>query len=160
MSMGVASISYNKNFDPTAMFKKLDANSDGGIDKDEFLANIKKQEGDTDEKLLKMFEETDTDSDGKISEAENTAVMKKCNRAVNRKVPRPHKVPVLLQRVHPPVVPTALTMMYAIPIKTVMFPSRRNWHISSNNLMRTPKQSLPKVITTSRGKRLNGTIWL
>lgn len=77
MSMGVSSISSNMSFDPTAMFIKLDANSDGGVDKEEFLANIKKQDGDTDEKLLKMFEETDSDGDGKISQAENEAVMKK-----------------------------------------------------------------------------------
>jgi hypothetical protein len=41
--MGVSSISSNMSFDPTAMFKKLDVNSDGGVSKDEFLANIKKQ---------------------------------------------------------------------------------------------------------------------
>jgi Ca2+-binding EF-hand superfamily protein len=77
MSMGISSISNNMSFDPTAMFKKLDANSDGGITKEEFLAGIKKQEGDSDEKLTKMFEETDTDGDGKISQAENETAMKK-----------------------------------------------------------------------------------
>lgn len=89
MSMGVSSISSNMNFDPAAMFKKLDANSDGGIDQEEFLANIKKHDGDTDEKLLKMFEETDTDGDGKISEAENEAVMKKMQQGGKPKGPPP-----------------------------------------------------------------------
>ncbi len=89
MSMGVSSISSNMSFDPAAMFKKLDTNSDGGVDKEEFLANIKKQDGDTDEKLLKMFEETDTDGDGKISQAENEAVMKKMQQGGKPKGPPP-----------------------------------------------------------------------
>lgn len=75
--MGISPISSNMNFDPTAMFKKLDTNGDGGVTKDEFLANIKKQDGDTDEKLEKMFTETDTDGDGIITEAENEAIMQK-----------------------------------------------------------------------------------
>ena len=77
------------SFDPTAMFKKLDADTDGSIDKEEFLANIKKQDGDTDEKLTKMFEETDTDGDGKITEAENEAVMKKMQQGGKPKGPPP-----------------------------------------------------------------------
>lgn len=88
MSMGVSSIS-STSFDPAAMFKKLDVNADGGIDKEEFLANIKKQDGDTEEKLLKMFEETDTDADGKISQAENEAVMKKMQQGGKPKGPPP-----------------------------------------------------------------------
>ena len=77
MSMGISSISNNMSFDPSAMFKKLDTDGDGGVTKEEFLANIKKQDGDTDEKLAKMFEETDTDGDGVITEAENEAMMQK-----------------------------------------------------------------------------------
>ena len=86
MSMGVSSIN-NTSFDPAAMFKKLDVNADGSIDKEEFLANIKKQDVDTEEKLLKIFEETDTDGDGKISQAENEAVMKKMQRGGKPKGP-------------------------------------------------------------------------
>lgn len=89
MSMGISSISSNMNFDPTAMFKKLDANSDGSVDKEEFLANIKKQDGDSDEKLTKMFEETDTDGDGKITQAENDAMMKKMQEGGKPKGPPP-----------------------------------------------------------------------
>lgn len=89
MSMGISSISSNMSFDPTAMFKKLDANSDGGISKEEFLANIKKQDGDTDEKLTRMFEETDTDGDGKITQAENEAAMKKMQQGGKPKGPPP-----------------------------------------------------------------------
>lgn len=89
MFMGISSISSNMNFDPTAMFKKLDTNSDGGISKEEFLANIKKQDGDTDEKLTKMFEETDTDGDGKITQAENEAAMKKMQQGGKPKGPPP-----------------------------------------------------------------------
>jgi Ca2+-binding EF-hand superfamily protein len=77
MSMGISSISSNMSFDPTEMFKKLDKNSDGGVTKEEFLAGIKKQDGDTDEKLAKMFEETDSDGDGIITEAENKSMMEK-----------------------------------------------------------------------------------
>ncbi len=77
MSMGISSISGSMNFDPTAMFKKIDSNADNSISKDEFLAGIKKQDGDSDEKLLKMFEETDSDGDGKISQAENEAALQK-----------------------------------------------------------------------------------
>lgn len=89
MSMGISSISSNMSFDPSAMFKKLDTNTDGGIDKEEFLANIKKQDGDTDEKLIKMFEETDTDGDGKITQAENEAAMKKMQQGGKPKGPPP-----------------------------------------------------------------------
>ncbi|MBA4383492.1 MAG: hypothetical protein C0410_02030, partial [Anaerolinea sp.] len=66
-----------------------DANSDGSVDKEEFLANIKKQDGDTDKKLTKMFEETDTDGDGKISQSENEAVLKKMQQGGKPKGPPP-----------------------------------------------------------------------
>jgi len=89
MSMSVSSISSNMSFDPTAMFKKFDTDSDGGISKEEFLVNIKKQDGDTDEKLTKMFEETDTDGDGKITQAENEAAMKKMQQGGKPKGPPP-----------------------------------------------------------------------
>jgi len=89
MSMGITAISSNMSFDPTAMFKKMDGNSDGSVSKEEFLANIKKQDGDTDEKLTKMFEETDTDGDGKITQAENKAVMKKMQQGGKPKGPPP-----------------------------------------------------------------------
>lgn len=89
MSMEISAVSSNMSFDPTAMFKKLDANSDGGISKEEFLANIKKHDGDTDEKLTRMFEETDTDGDGKITQAENEAAMKKMQQGGKPKGPPP-----------------------------------------------------------------------
>ena len=89
MSMGISAVSSNMSFDPTAMFKKLDANSDEGISKEAFLANIKKQDGDTDEKLTRMFEETDTDGDGKITQAENEAAMKKMQQGGKPKGPPP-----------------------------------------------------------------------
>ncbi|MRS03769.1 hypothetical protein EG832_11200 [bacterium] len=87
--MGVTSINSSMSFNPAEMFKKLDSNSDGSVDKEEFLANVKKQDGDTDEKLLKMFEETDTDGDGKISQAENEAVMQKMQQGGKPKGPPP-----------------------------------------------------------------------
>lgn len=80
MSIGISSINSSMSFDPSEMFKKLDANSDGGVTKEEFLANIKKQDGDNDEKLTKMFEETDADGDGVITEAENEAIMQKMSK--------------------------------------------------------------------------------
>jgi Ca2+-binding EF-hand superfamily protein len=89
MSMSVSSVSNNMSFDPTAMFKKLDTNSDGGVTKDEFLSNIKKKDGDTDEKLTEMFEDTDTDGDGKITQAENEAAMKKMQQSGGPKGPPP-----------------------------------------------------------------------
>ena len=89
MSMGISAINSNMSFDPSAMFKKLDTNSDGGISKEEFLANIKKQDGDTEEKLTRMFEETDTNSDGKITQAENEAAMKKMQQGGKPKGPPP-----------------------------------------------------------------------
>lgn len=80
MSMGISSISGSMSFDPTEMFKKLDKDSDGGVTKEEFLAGIKKHDGDTDEKLTKMFEETDSDGDGIITESENKAMMEKMSK--------------------------------------------------------------------------------
>ena len=75
--MEISSISSSMNFDSTSLFTKWDTDGSGGIDKDEFLANVKRMDGDTDEKLEKMFEETDTDGDGIISQAENDAVMER-----------------------------------------------------------------------------------
>jgi len=65
------------NFDSTSLFKKWDTDGSGGISQDEFLANVKRMDGDTDEKLIKMFEDTDSDGDGVISQAENEAAMQK-----------------------------------------------------------------------------------
>jgi len=60
--------------DPDAMFKKLDANGDGFLTKDEFekmTAQIKEKLGDKAEFLGKMFdgqlERLDADKDGKVS---------------------------------------------------------------------------------------------
>ena len=75
--MEISSISSSYNLDSTSLFKKWDTDSSGGISKEEFLANIQRMDGDTDEKLEKMFEETDTDGDGIISQAENDAAMER-----------------------------------------------------------------------------------
>ena len=135
MSMGVSSIN-NTSFDPAAMFKKLDVNADGSIDKEEFLANIKKQDVDTEEKLLKIFEETDTDGDGKISQAENEAVMKKMQ----------------LRRARLQAAQAPPPMIYAIRMKTVKSPSRRSWLTFSNNSKKTLKPNLLKANMTTQAK--------
>ena len=75
--MEISSIGNSMSFDYASMFNKLDTDGSGGITKDEFLANMKKMDGDTDEKLEQMFTETDTDGDGIISEAETQAALEK-----------------------------------------------------------------------------------
>jgi Ca2+-binding EF-hand superfamily protein len=75
--MGIQPISGGVNFDPKEMFKKLDANSDGGIDKSEFLNGTKKKDGTANKNAEKIFAEIDSNSDGKIDETENTAAVKK-----------------------------------------------------------------------------------
>ena len=89
MSMGISAISNNMSYDPAAMFKKLDANSDGGVTKDEFLAGIKKHKGDADEALTRMFENTDGDGDGIITQTEIDAMMQKMAKNGGAKGPPP-----------------------------------------------------------------------
>ena len=40
MSMGISPIGNNMSFDPSAMFKKLDTDGNGGVTKEEFLAKV------------------------------------------------------------------------------------------------------------------------
>jgi len=54
-----------KPADPAAAFKKLDKNSDGAVDKDEFLARAKSDEAK--EKMGKVFGRVDADGNGSIS---------------------------------------------------------------------------------------------
>jgi len=64
-----------KKFDPEAAFKKLDANSDGSISKEEFLASPQAKKDAA--KADKMFAGKDKDKDGKLSKDEFTAPGKK-----------------------------------------------------------------------------------
>ena len=75
--MGIQAIGNGMSFDPQSMFKKLDTNGDGGIDKSEFLAAAKKKDGTADPNAEKMFAKIDTNGDSKIDGAENTAALKK-----------------------------------------------------------------------------------
>ena len=62
------------------MFKKLDQNSDGKIDKAEFSAARPKDDArqtDATDRLDKMFAQIDTDQDGSITEAESDAFLTK-----------------------------------------------------------------------------------
>jgi len=65
-----------KRPDPAMMFKKLDANGDGKISKEEFakIADLRKgQGGDGDkakEMMGKLFDKLDADGNGSLSEAE------------------------------------------------------------------------------------------
>jgi len=73
--MGIQAINGGMKISPQEMFKKLDSNSDGGIDKNEFLANAKQKDGVQDLNAEKMFAKIDSNSDGKIDNAENTSAM-------------------------------------------------------------------------------------
>ena len=61
--------------DPEAMFKRLDANSDASVSKEEYLAS-KKAQKDTD-KATKHFGKLDANSDGKLTKDEFAAGNKK-----------------------------------------------------------------------------------
>ena len=63
-----------KKLDPSAVFAKMDANSDGKISVDEFVG---KKEGDAAEKSKKTFTKKDKDSDGFLTKAEMAPKAKK-----------------------------------------------------------------------------------
>jgi Ca2+-binding EF-hand superfamily protein len=60
---------------PEAIFKKLDANNDGSVTKEEYLAS-KKAQKDTN-KAGKRFDKLDANKDGKLSKEEMSAGEKK-----------------------------------------------------------------------------------
>ena len=57
-----------QGFDPAAIFKQFDANNDGGISKEEWVAAGRPAE---------RFEATDADKDGKVTEVELTAAIQR-----------------------------------------------------------------------------------
>ena len=57
--------------DPEAIFKKLDANNDGSVTKEEYMAS-KKAQKDTD-KAGKHFDKLDANKDGKLTKEEMSA---------------------------------------------------------------------------------------
>lgn len=59
---------------PEAVFKKLDANADGAVSKDEFLAGPRAKQDPA--KAGEHFSRIDKDSDGKLSKEEFTAMAK------------------------------------------------------------------------------------
>lgn len=80
--MNISSTGSHHRPDPAEFFKKADADSSGGISKDEFKTMMengpRKTSGAADAKAPDfdaMFAETDTDGDGQISSAENEAAM-------------------------------------------------------------------------------------
>ena len=93
MSMNISSAS---GFDPTKLwenlFKKVDSNSDGSIDKTEFESAVstmaKNQNVSTDEADA-MFKKLDTDSDGKVSEKEMLAALKTAGDQMRANMPPP-----------------------------------------------------------------------
>lgn len=67
------------------MFKKMDANGDGKVDKSEmkaFQTEEQKTTGRTGPDVDQIFEEVDTDQDGAISEAEDQAQFEKMKEAM------------------------------------------------------------------------------
>ncbi|MBL9185407.1 MAG: EF-hand domain-containing protein [Verrucomicrobiaceae bacterium] len=64
-----------KAFNPEAAFKKLDANGDGSISKEEWAASPQAKKDAA--KAEKMFGAKDKDKDGKLSKEEFTAAPKK-----------------------------------------------------------------------------------
>lgn len=97
MSMNISSVS---SFDPTKLwdnlFKKVDSNSDGGIDKTEFESAVstmaKNQNVSTDEADA-MFKKLDTDGDGKVSEKEMMAALKTAGDQMRASMPPPPPPP-------------------------------------------------------------------
>jgi hypothetical protein len=89
-------ISSASGFDPTKLwenlFKKVDSNSDGSIDKTEFESAVstmaKNQNVSTDEADA-MFKKLDTDSDGKVSEKEMLAALKTAGDQMRANMPPP-----------------------------------------------------------------------
>jgi hypothetical protein len=95
--MNISSIS---GFDPTKLwenlFKKVDSNSDGGIDKTEFESAVstmaKNQNLSTDEADA-MFKKLDADGDGKVSEKEMMAALKMAGDQMRANMPPPPPPP-------------------------------------------------------------------
>ena len=77
--MGIQGIGSGSGFSAAAMaqdiFKKLDTNGDGGIDKAEFQAAAKNTKG-SGQDSDKMFNKIDTNGDGKIDKTENENALK------------------------------------------------------------------------------------
>ncbi len=75
--MAIDAIGGASGFNLTQMaqdiFKKLDSNNDGGIDKSELQSAMKK----TGQNVDKIFSEADANGDGKIDKAENENILKK-----------------------------------------------------------------------------------
>jgi len=97
MSMNIGSIG---SFDPATLFenlfKKVDSNSDGSIDKTEFESavssmassqNVSTTEADA------MFKKLDTDSDSKVSEKEMMAALKSAGDQMRANMPPPPPPP-------------------------------------------------------------------
>ena len=76
MSMAIGSLGSMNQVSLTKMhqemFKRLDQNGDGKVDKTEFAAAGKKQDAG---KAEELFAKIDTDQDGSISEAESDAFL-------------------------------------------------------------------------------------
>jgi Ca2+-binding EF-hand superfamily protein len=90
MSTSVGSIG---KFDPTTLyqniFKKVDADGNGSIDKTEFKAAIAKMTDDQDvssDELDSMFSALDTSKDGKVDETEMLAALKSSGEARHAKM--------------------------------------------------------------------------
>jgi len=70
------------------MFAKVDANSDGGIDKSE-LTDFAKKTGMDASKVDGMFESADLDANGQIDETEHAEMMDKIIEKMKDRVPPP-----------------------------------------------------------------------
>jgi len=92
MSMAIGSLGTMNQVSLTKMhqemFKRLDQNGDGKVDKTEFAAAGKKQDAG---KAEELFGQIDTDQDGSISEAESDAFLTKMEEA--RKTGEPPTAP-------------------------------------------------------------------
>lgn len=77
--MGISAVGGSSGFDSAkmskAIFQKLDANSDGGIDQSEFQSAMKKMNV-TGQNANQMFSKIDTNNDGKIDQTENETSLK------------------------------------------------------------------------------------
>ncbi len=74
-TLNAAEEGAKKKMDPEKAFAKMDANSDGSISKEEFMASPQAKKDAA--KAEKGFGMKDKDSDGKISKEEFTAAPKK-----------------------------------------------------------------------------------
>jgi len=89
--MGIQGINTGSGFDVSQMaqsiFKKLDANNDGSIDKAEFQAVVKNTPG-AGKNLDDMFSKIDTNGDGKIDQTENMNGLDKLVKEMQSRSPR------------------------------------------------------------------------